>query len=65
MDVVSSAVMAPKKTKEIEPPSAWKCELCENKVTVYVILDYPPACQSKKHRSKIVDMVRAEKKVSA
>lgn len=45
----------------IEPPSSWKCPRCSNTVTVHVILEYVPWCQSKRHSLVMVDMERTDK----
>lgn len=61
--VVMSKSMAQKKSEPIiEPPSSWKCPKCDNTVTVHVIMNYPPACQSKSHPKSMLDMVRTDKK---
>jgi len=61
-----SRSMAQKKSKRehentFDPPSSWKCPKCDNTVTVLVIMNYPPACHSSKHRRDIFEMVRTDK----
>jgi transposase-like protein len=57
-----SPLMAPKKKENtIDPPSSWKCPKCDNTATVFVMMNYPPACQSKSHKRDIVDMLRTDK----